>query len=48
MYFPAGPSAFYTAKTHLRHQRAIFAGMHSGVLPQRCGNFGPKPEEGLP
>jgi hypothetical protein len=27
--------------THLRHQRAIFAVMHSGVLPQRCGNVRP-------
>ena len=24
--------------THLRHQRAFFAVMHSGVLAQRCGN----------
>jgi hypothetical protein len=24
--------------THLRHQRAIFAVMHSGVRVQRCGN----------
>jgi hypothetical protein len=27
--------------THLRHQRAIFAVMHSGVLPQRRGNVRP-------
>jgi len=27
--------------SHLRHQRAIFAVMHNGVLPQRCGNVRP-------
>ena len=26
--------------THLRHQRAIFAAVHSGVLPQQRGNVG--------
>ena len=31
---PAAP----TGHTHLRHHRAIFAVMHSGVLAQRCGN----------
>jgi hypothetical protein len=36
------------AKTHLRHQRAIFAVMHSGALGQRCGNVRAKPEEGCP
>jgi len=30
-----------TRLTHLRHQRAIFAVMHSGVLPQRRGNVRP-------
>src|SRR5262249_30127 len=28
--------------THLRHHRAIFAVMHSGVLPQRYGNVRPQ------
>jgi predicted metal-binding membrane protein len=27
--------------SHLRHQRAIFAVMHNGALPQRCGNVRP-------
>jgi hypothetical protein len=30
-----------TLLTHLRHQRAIFAVMHSGVRVQRCGNVRP-------
>jgi len=30
-----------TLLTHLRHHRAIFAVMHSGVVPQRCGNVSP-------
>ena len=30
-----------SAFAHLRHHRAIFAVMHSGVLPQRCGNVRP-------
>src|SRR5262249_7223420 len=30
-----------TKMTHLRHQRAIFAVMHSGVRVQRCGNVRP-------
>jgi len=34
--------------THLRHQRAIFAVMHSDVLEQRRANVRPKPEEGRP
>src|SRR5260221_4742052 len=33
--------SFRTAKTHLRHRRAIFAVMHSGVRVQRCGNVRP-------
>src|SRR5262249_1894470 len=42
------PERFYTAKAHLRHQRAIFAVMHSGVRVQRCGNLRPlSPRTGL-
>jgi hypothetical protein len=32
----------------MRHQRAIFAVMHNGVLAQRCGNVRAKLEEGVP
>jgi len=35
-------------RAHLRHQRAIFAVMHSDVLPQRRANVRPKPEKGRP
>src|SRR5262245_44016681 len=34
--------------THLRHHRAIFAVMHSGLLAQRYGNVWPRLEEGRP
>jgi hypothetical protein len=40
--------AFGPFMTHLRHQRAMFAVMHSGVVAQRCGNVRPKPDEGRP
>jgi hypothetical protein len=32
---------FSTESTHLRHQRAVFAVMHSDVLARGCGNVRP-------
>jgi len=40
--------SFRTAKTHLRHQRAIFAVMHSDVFAQRRANVRPYARGGAP
>jgi hypothetical protein len=32
---------FINTIDHLRHQRAIFAVVHSGILAHRCGNVRP-------